>query len=74
MARINTLTLSLQITDAVFRADQVRRDPAVIKSAQTFQTDLRQTARSGAAMLQEVRSAWIRADGRSATGVATASA
>lgn len=60
----------MQVTDAVFRADQVRRDPAVIKSSETFRTDLRQAAHSGAAMLHEVRSAWIHADGRPTTGTA----
>jgi len=64
MARINTLTLSLQVTDAVFRAEQVRRDPAVVKSAGAFGADLRQAARSGGELIHEVRSAWIRTDGR----------
>ena len=43
---------------------QVRRDPAVVKSAGAFGADLRQAARSGGELIHEVRSAWIRTDGR----------
>ena len=71
MAHVNITVLTLQALDGVYRADQVRKDPAVIKATTKFCDDVRQAARSGSELAFETRAAWRRA-GRDERGLAGA--
>jgi hypothetical protein len=73
MAKIDISLLKAQAVNSVYRADLVRRDPAVITAGKQFGTDARQAlsyARralsSGGDLVGEVRKAWMRADGAEA--------
>ncbi len=66
MARINKAALALQATDFAYRADYVRRDPAVQKAAVQAREDIVQAVKSTSQLYWEARSSWRRADGRGA--------
>lgn len=60
MARLDLPSLTLTATQNIQTADQVRRDPAVIKAAQQFVEDSSHAIRSGGALIRETRSSWRR--------------
>lgn len=63
MAALNKAKLIAQVADCVYRADTVRRDPAVRKAAHRFAEDLSQAAKSLVKLGNEARTAWHRAPG-----------
>ena len=60
MAHINTALLTLQVMGDINRANLVRQDPAVVKSAKQFGQDATQALRSGRTLLNEGMAAWRR--------------
>ncbi|MFD6275199.1 hypothetical protein ACFWFI_06460 [Streptomyces sp. NPDC060209] len=60
MPRLNLAHLTLTAAQNIQTADDVRRDPAVIKAAKQFAEDSVQTFRSGTALAREVQSSWRR--------------
>ncbi|MFZ3468458.1 hypothetical protein ACODT3_34930 [Streptomyces sp. 4.24] len=60
MPRLNLVQLTLIAAQNIQTADDVRRDPAVIKAAKQFAADSVQTFRSGSALAREARSSWLR--------------
>lgn len=63
MAKIDIPLLKAQALNQVYRADLVRRDPAVIKAGKQFGTDAQQALNSGGDLIAEVREAWLRSAG-----------
>ncbi|MEU8674219.1 hypothetical protein [Streptomyces sp. NPDC048560] len=59
MPRLNLDHLALAAA-RIHTADQVRRDPAVVKAAKRFAEDSAQALRSGAALAREAKSSWRR--------------
>lgn len=67
MARINTLSLAVQVAgvaEGITRANRVRQDPAVVKAAKVAMIDIAQAARSVGNLAYETRSSWKRHGGR----------
>jgi hypothetical protein len=64
MGRIQTAKLAYDVAGAVYRANLVRQDPAVVKAAKQARDDWRQAGRSTAELGREVQSAWQRVAGR----------
>ena len=60
MSHVNTTRLIAEATHLAYRADYVRQDPAVIKSAKTAVRDISHAARSTADLAQEISQSWIR--------------
>ena len=63
MAKIDIALLKAQVLNGGYRADFVRRDPAVIKTGKQFRTDARQALSSGGEFIVEVRRAWLESGG-----------
>lgn len=61
MAGLNTARLVMQATDIGWRANNVRRDPAVVKAASVAGADIAQAANSTYALVREISGAWRRA-------------
>ncbi|MFE9857766.1 hypothetical protein [Streptomyces sp. NPDC005780] len=59
MARLNLNQLALTAAQLQV-ADEVRRDPAVVKAAKQFAEDSARAFRSGAALARETQSSWRR--------------
>lgn len=68
--RINNAHLVGQATLVAYRADQVRRDPAVVKAFKQFTDDLATTAKSAGALANETQAAWRRVSDGSQTRAA----
>lgn len=66
MSRLDLTSLALTATQNIQTANEVRRDPAVIKAAQQFVEDSSHAIRSGGALIRETQSSWRRhsTDGR----------
>lgn len=62
MAGIRTAVLVAQATGYAYRADDVRRDPAVVKAFAEFRHDGAQFLRSSGKLASEARLAWRRSD------------
>lgn len=60
MNRLDAASLALAAGQHIKTANQVRQDPAVVKAAQQFGTDVVQAARSGGELVQEARASWRR--------------
>lgn len=60
MATLNTTRLAEQAAGAIYHADLVRRDPAVVKAGRAALADVSRASRSTAAFAFEVRAAWSR--------------
>lgn len=60
MSRLDPKRLALLAGQNIRTADQVRRDPAVVKAAVEFRDDAVQVARSGVVFTREVRGSWLR--------------
>ncbi len=60
MSRLDLATLALTATQNIQTADEVSRDPAVIKAARQFAEDSTRVTRSGRALILETRSSWNR--------------
>ncbi|MFE2710745.1 hypothetical protein ACFXKI_01820 [Streptomyces mirabilis] len=60
MSRLNLAHLVVTASQNIQVADEVRRDPAVVKAAKQFVEDSAQTFRSGGALVREVQSSWRR--------------
>ncbi|MGW3466411.1 hypothetical protein ACWDE9_45850 [Streptomyces olivaceoviridis] len=60
MARLNLAHLALTATQNIQTADEVRRDPAVVKAAKQFAEDSAQAFRSGGELVRETRASWRR--------------
>ncbi|MEW2288840.1 hypothetical protein [Streptomyces sp. NPDC047841] len=60
MSRLNIALLTLTAVQNVQVADQVRRDPAVVKAARRFAEDSAQAFRSGGALVREAQASWRR--------------
>lgn len=66
MARINTLSLAVQVAgvaEGIARANRVRQDPAVVKAAKVAMVDIAQAGRSVGNFAYEARSSWRRHGG-----------
>ncbi|RYF60606.1 MAG: hypothetical protein EOO27_05200 [Comamonadaceae bacterium] len=61
MTKLNTGLLIIQATANLKRADEVRKEPAVVKAATQFRDDAKAAADSGAALMREAQAAWKRA-------------
>ncbi|WP_371605120.1 hypothetical protein OG345_42490 [Streptomyces sp. NBC_01220] len=59
MSRLNLSHLALAAAQ-IQTADEVRRDPAVVKAAKRFAEDSAEAIRSGAALVRETQSSWRR--------------
>lgn len=59
MSRLNLDHLALAAS-RIQAADEVRRDPAVVKAAKRFAEDSAQALRSGGALAREAQSSWRR--------------
>ncbi|ATW52891.1 hypothetical protein [Streptomyces peucetius] len=59
MSRLNLDQLALTAA-LLYTADEVRRDPAVVKAAKQFTEDTAQVFRSGRALARETQSSWRR--------------
>jgi hypothetical protein len=60
MARINRALLAAQVGDNVYRANLVRKDPAVVKAASQAKADTDQALRSVGALVREAGHSWAR--------------
>jgi hypothetical protein len=60
MARIDIARLALLAAQNVNTANDVRRDPPVVKAAKQFKDDSAQTVRSGGALVKEAHASWRR--------------
>ena len=60
MATMNAVQLTQLAIGNVQIANAVRQDPAVVKAAAQFKTDLARCARSGAELASEVGASWLR--------------
>ncbi|MET7802589.1 hypothetical protein [Streptomyces decoyicus] len=60
MSRLNLAQLTLTAAQNIQTADEVRRDPAVVKAAKQFAEDSTQAFRSGVALAREAQSSWRR--------------
>ena len=60
MSRLDLATLALAAAQNIQTADDVSRDPAVIKAARQFAADSTRVTRSGGALIRETRSSWNR--------------
>jgi hypothetical protein len=60
MSRLNLAHLALTAAQNIQTADEVRRDPAVVKAAKQFAEDSAQAFRSGGALAREAQSSWRR--------------
>ncbi|MGP3734487.1 hypothetical protein ACTWJ9_14875 [Streptomyces sp. GDS52] len=60
MSRLNLAHLTLTAAQNIQTADEVRRDPAVVKAAKQFAEDSAQAFRSGGALVREAQSSWRR--------------
>lgn len=63
MARINTLSLAVQVVgvaEGIARANHVRQDPAVVKAAKVAMADIAQAGRSVGNLANEIQSSWKR--------------
>ncbi|MGW5434126.1 hypothetical protein ACWET9_44465 [Streptomyces sp. NPDC004059] len=60
MSRLNLTQLTLIAAQNIQTADEVRRDPAVVKAAKQFAEDSAQAFRSGGALAREAQSSWRR--------------
>ncbi|MGI5447269.1 hypothetical protein ACQEVM_16095 [Streptomyces sp. CA-243310] len=60
MPRLNLAQLTATAAQNIQTADEVRRDPAVVKAAKQFVEDSTQAVRSGVALTREARSSWRR--------------
>ncbi|MFD5131276.1 MULTISPECIES: hypothetical protein [Streptomyces] len=58
MSRLNLTQLALTAAQNIQTADEVRRDPAVVKAAKQFAEDSAQAFRSGVALAREAQSSW----------------
>lgn len=63
MARINKAILLAEAAATVYRANQVRTDPAVVKAFKQTWDDVVQAARSAAVLVNEVAASWGRSGG-----------
>ncbi|MET9605219.1 hypothetical protein ABZZ17_09140 [Streptomyces sp. NPDC006512] len=59
MPRVNLAQLAAAVA-VVQAADEVRRDPAVVKAAKQFREDSVRAFRSGGALAREAQSSWRR--------------
>lgn len=65
MSHLNVSNLMLTAAQNIQTADDVRREPAVVKAAKQFAKDGIQAGRSGGVLIRETRSSWTRhSDGR----------
>lgn len=60
MSRLNLARLTITAAQNIQTADEVRRDPAVVKAAKQFAEDSAQAFRSGSALAREAQSSWRR--------------
>ncbi|MGW6978942.1 hypothetical protein ACWGE1_05755 [Streptomyces sp. NPDC054932] len=60
MARLNLVQLGLTAAQNIQTADEVRRDPAVVKAAKQFAEDSARAFRSGSALAREAQFSWRR--------------
>ncbi|MFB7554474.1 hypothetical protein [Streptomyces brevispora] len=60
MSRLNLAHLTLTAAQNIQTADEVRRDPAVVKAAKQFAEDSGQAFRSGGELVREAQSSWRR--------------
>jgi hypothetical protein len=60
MSRLDLANLALTAAQNIQTADEVSRDPAVIKAARQFAEDSTRAARSGGALIRETQSSWHR--------------
>lgn len=60
MSRLNIAQLTLTATQNIQTANDVRRDPAVVKAAKQFKEDGVRALRSGGALARELKSSWDR--------------
>ncbi|MER6387022.1 hypothetical protein ABT236_00910 [Streptomyces sp. NPDC001523] len=60
MPHLNLAQLTLTAAQNIHTADEVRRDPAVVKAAKQFAEDSTQALRSGVELAREARSSWRR--------------
>ncbi|MFF2777489.1 hypothetical protein ACFVU3_21570 [Streptomyces sp. NPDC058052] len=60
MARLNLSHLAQAAAQNIQTADEVRRDPAVVKAAKQFAEDGAKALRSGGVLAREVKSSWLR--------------
>lgn len=60
MPRLDLTQLALAAAQNIQTADDVRRDPAVVKAAKQFAEDGAQALRSGGALAREAQSSWRR--------------
>ncbi|MFE5881204.1 hypothetical protein [Streptomyces hydrogenans] len=60
MSRLDLARLALAAAQNIQTADEVRRDPAVVKAARQFREDGARAVRSAGALARELRSSWRR--------------
>lgn len=60
MRQIDVTGLAGMVTPTVVRANQVRRDPAVVKAAKQAVSDARQAKDSAGLFAKEIAESWIR--------------
>ncbi|MDO8147506.1 hypothetical protein Q6350_03590 [Isoptericola sp. b515] len=57
-----TIQIVLTATEAADRANQVRKDPAVVVAAKEFMRDVHESTHSAARLVKASREAWRRTD------------
>lgn len=60
MSRLDIAKLAISVGHNIQIADEVRRDPAVVKAAKQVRDDLATALRSAGELASETQSSWVR--------------